>query len=584
MSTNLLDKQLLFVFLLVILLSLAFIFIASPGYSQESREAQFQESLEEDPLGEPDADLGLEEDPLGARDAELDLEEDPLVESDSDIGLEKELLEEFDSDLGLEEDPLTESDGDLGLEEDPLEGESPEFEKSAKQEKEEQLEEEEEEEDFPPRVTFSHEVKTMIGGSETKGLSVLEPLLSEIKELRLVTTYDQSVKVQTSPRMYNYFRLSISFSQNYEMEKKRMFDGFASLREIYSNYRVGSHQLRYGTQIFGLGKVDLDKVIDVLHMSNIKGLYTFDPDDSKDAIPSIRYNWFHGEHTATLYISPIGQQTFGMRFTEFREEIENTEEEEEEEGNVSFLRDYYGMQYQWTGDILDARFGLFQWFDSNPYIKFEYQRVLDNSTTTLQGSFENMLSNYDEHETRSDFLTLELDAIYSDMVWKLESGLFKNRNLYSYEIPEGKDIRLSTVRTPHFAIATSFERTFKYFYWLMIYSHRKSYDVPADSQIFLYENEATLIGRIRDVVRNQVSGVAVLKTPDNSLRITLLNYQTWPFVQRGFASIFTWERYKEDMELELKYFRLETEKQKMLENKIKTNQLFLTYIQKFSAN
>ncbi len=606
LPTNLLAKQLLLVLLLVILLSLSFIFIASPGYSQETSEAKLQASLEEDPLAEPDADLGLEEDPLGVSDVDLGLEEDPLGVSDADLGLEEDPLAESDADLGLEEDPLGGSDADLGLEEDPLGGsdadlgleedpladsdselgleEDPLAGESINQETVEELSAEEEEEIFPPRVDFSHEVKTIIGGSETKGLSVLEPLLSEIKELRLVTTYDQSVKVQTSPRMYNYFRLSISFSQNYEMEKKRMFDGFASLREIYSNYRVGSHQLRYGTQIFGLGKVDLDKVIDVLHMSNIKGLYTFDPDDSKDAIPSIRYNWFQGEHTATLYMSPIGQQTFGMRFTEFREEVESTEEEEEEEGNVSFLRDYYGLQYQWTGDILDARFGLFHWFDSNPYIKFEYQRVADNSTTTLQGSFENMLSNYDEHETRSDFLTLELDAIYNDMVWKLESGLFKNRNLYSYEISEGKDIRLSTVRTPHFAFATSFERTFKYFYWLMIYSHRKSYDVPADSQIFLYENESTLIGRIRDVVRNQVSGVAVLKTPDNSLRITLLNYQTWPFVQRGFASIFTWERYKEDMELELKFFRLETEKQKMLENKIKTNQIFLTYIQKFSAN
>ena len=595
LSIHLTGKQVLPILLLLIPLSLAFIFIDSPAYSQETSEAKFQQTLEEDPLAEPDAELGLDEDPLAEPDAELGLEEDPFAEPDAELGLEEDPFAEPDAELGLEkdpfaesddelglgEDPFAESDDELGLGEDPLADESPEFGESEKQETEEKLTGEEEEEFFQPRVTFSHEVKTMIGGSETKGLSVLEPLLSEIKELRLVTTYDQSVKIQTSPRMYNYFRLSISFSQNYEMEKKRMFDGFASLREIYSNYRVGSHQLRYGTQIFGLGKVDLDKVIDVLHMSNIKGLYTFDPDDSKDAIPSLRYNWFYGEHTATLYLSPIGQKTFGMRFTEFREEIENTEEEE---GNVSFLRDYYGLQYQWTGDILDARFGLFHWFDSNPYIKFEYQRVVDNSTTTLQGSFENMLSSYDEHETRSDFLTLELDAIYSDMVWKLESGLFKNRNLYSYEISEGKDIRLSTVQAPHFALATSFERTFKYFYWLMIYSHRKSYDVPAESQIFLYENESTLIGSIRDVVRNQVSGVAVLKTPDNSLRITLLNYQTWPFVQRGFASIFTWERYKEDMELELKYFRLETDKQKMLENKIKTNQIFLTYIQKFSAN
>ena len=618
LSTHLTVKQLLPVLLLSIVFSLFFIFIGLPVYSQETSETELQQSLEEDPFVEEDADLGLEEDPLAEEDSDPGLEEDPLAEegsdlgleedppveedadlgmeedplaeedtlaeSDSDLGLEEDLLAEedplaeSDSDLGLEEDPLADSDTELDLDEDPLEGES------ANQETEEQLADEEEEEDevFPPRVTFSHEVKTMLGGSETKGLSVLEPLLSEIKELRFVSTYDQSVKVQTSPQMYNYFRLSISFSQNYEMEKERVFDGFASVREIYTNYRMGSHQLRYGTQIFGLGKVDLDKVIDVLHLNNIMGLYTFDPDDSKDAIPSVRYNWFHGEHTATFYLSPIRQQTFGMRFTEFREEMESTEEEEEED--VSFLRDYFGLQYQWTGDIFDARFGVFHWFDSNPYIKLEYQKVADNGTTTLQGSFENMLSKYDEHESRSDFLTLELDAIWTDMVWKLESGLFKERNLYSYEITEGKHIRLSTVRSPHFAVATSFERTFKYFYWLMIYSHRKSYDVPPDSHIFLYENESALIPRKRDVVRNQVSGVAVLKTPDNSLRITLLNYQTWPFVQRGFASLFTWERFKEDMELELKLFRLETERQKMIENKIKTNQIFLTYTQKFTAN
>ena len=564
-------KQVLPVLLLSFLFSLAFILIVPPAFPQEKNDSGFQESLEEDPLAELDADLGLAEDPLAESDADLGLEEDPFAESYVDLGLEEDQLAESDAGLGLEEDPLADTDFDLGLEGTP------------EIEEEETKEQIEEQVDFPPRVTFSHEVKTMLGGSETRGLSILDPLLSEIKELRFVSTYDQSVKVQTSPRMYNYFRLSISFSQNYEIKKKRIFDGFASIREIYSNYRVGSHQLRYGTQIFGLGKVDLDKVIDVLHMNNIMGLYTFDPDDTKDAIPSIRYNWFRGGHTATMYLSPVRQQTFGMKFTEFKEGVEKKEEDKEDE-KVSFLRDYYGMQYQWTGDVFDARIGLFHWFDSNPYIKFEYQRVADNGTTTIQGSFENMLSNYDEKETRSDFLTLEIDAIWSDMVWKLESGLFKKRNLYSYEIPEGKHIRLSTVRTPHFAFATSFERTFKYFYWLMIYSQRKSFDVPAGSHVFLYENESSLITRKRDVVRNQVSGVAVLKTPDNALRITLLNYQTWPFIQRGFASLFTWERYKQDMALELKFFRLETERVKMLENKIITNQVFLTYTQKFTAN
>ncbi len=574
--------------LLSFLLSFFFLFSVPSAFSQETSDPDFQESLEEDPLAETVPDLGLEEDPLAGTSPDLGMDEDPLAGTSPDLGMDEDPLAETVPDLDMEEDPLAETSPDLGMDEDPLAEESSQlgqeetlnFGESEIQESETIVVEEEE---YQPKVTFSHKVKTLIGGSETRGLSMLDPLLSEIKELRFVSTYDQSVKVQTSPRMYNSFRLSISFSQNYELNKQSIFDGFASLREIYSNYRTGPHQIRYGTQIFDLGKVDLDKVIDVLHMNNIMGLYTFDPDDTKDSIPSIRYNWFRGAHTATMYFSPIRQQTFGMKFTEFREEVEK-KEQDDEAGKVSFLRDYYGLQYQWTGDIIDFRIGMFHWFDSNPHIKFEYQRTADNETTSLQGSFEKMLSNYQEKETRSDFLTFELDAVWSDLVWKLESGLFKKRNLYSYEIPEGKHIRLSTFRTPHFAWATSFERTFPYFYWLMIYSHRKSFDVPENSHVFLYENESALVPQKRDVIRNQVSGVAVLKTPDNSLRITLLNYQTWPFIQRGFASLFTWEEYKQNMELELRFFRLETERQKMLKNKITTNQVFLTYTQKFTAN
>jgi len=588
--------------LLSFLLSFFFLFSVPSAFSQETSDPDFQESLEEDPLAETVPDLGLEEDPLAETVPDLSLEEDPLAETSPDLGMDEDPLAGTSPDLGMDEDPLAETVPDLDMEEDPLAETSPDLgmdedplaEESSQLGQEEtlnfgesEIQESEtivvEEEEYQPKVTFSHKVKTLIGGSETRGLSMLDPLLSEIKELRFVSTYDQSVKVQTSPRMYNSFRLSISFSQNYELNKQSIFDGFASLREIYSNYRTGPHQIRYGTQIFDLGKVDLDKVIDVLHMNNVMGLYTFDPDDTKDSIPSIRYNWFRGAHTATMYFSPIRQQTFGMKFTEFREEVEK-KEQDDEAGKVSFLRDYYGLQYQWTGDIIDVRIGMFHWFDSNPHIKFEYQRTADNETTSLQGSFEKMLSNYQEKETRSDFLTFELDAVWSDLVWKLESGLFKKRNLYSYEIPEGKHIRLSTFRTPHFAWATSFERTFPYFYWLMIYSHRKSFDVPENSHVFLYENESALVPQKRDVIRNQVSGVAVLKTPDNSLRITLLNYQTWPFIQRGFASLFTWEEYKQNMELELRFFRLETERQKMLKNKITTNQVFLTYTQKFTAN
>ena len=599
--------------------------------------------LDEDPLSDSDPDLSLDEDPLSDSDPDLSLDEDPLSDSDPDLSLDEDPLSdiipklstdegppvkkstEFSSEanlvkeaspvLGIEkdplartvpkkvfkedqfqkdslekvsaEDPMSKNEGDVVLKEDSLSRvddksdlqEDFEFEEEKPEDYDQFLEEEE----FNVKVNFSHKVKTLLGASETVGLSVLEPLLSEVKELRFVSTYDQSVKINTSPKMYNFFRLSISFSQNYEVNKKRLFDGYATLREIYSNYRTGPHQLRYGAQIFSLGKVDLDKVIDVLHMNNVMGLYTFDPDDTKDSLTSIRYNWFRGSHTATMYLAPIRQQSFGMRFTDFREGIEENATDSED-SKVSFLRDYYGLQYQWTGDIVDTRLGLFHWFDANPYIKFEYEGASETDSAAVQESFENMLGNYTEKETRSDFITFELDAIWTDMVWKLESGLFKKRNFYSYEVPEERQVKLSTFQSPHFAFATSFERTFPYFYWLMIYSHRKSYNVPENTHVFLYENEESLIQRTREVIRNQVSGVAVLKTPDNSLRITLLNYQTWPFVQKGFASLFTWEHYKENLELELKFFSLKTDRQKMLNNQIATNQVFLTYTQKFAAN
>ena len=640
--SNLNSKILLQSFLLPALIFITLCFAAPAALSQETTDSDLGQSIEEDPLSGSNSELDLDEDPFAESDSELDLDEDPLSESDPGLGLDEDplaeidpetatdegpleetttvfaskenLLEEASPELGVEKDPLAESnpeqvfkedqlqkassekfskedlvpenEGALDLNEDPISGESADIDQEEVLEFEEETPEGDDqlqEEEFNVKVNFSHKVKTLLGASETVGLSVLEPLLSEVKELRFVSTYDQSVKIHTSPRMYNFFRLSISFSQNYEVNKKRLFDGYATLREIYSNYRTGPHQLRYGTQIFSLGKVDLDKVIDVLHMNNIMGLYTFDPDDTKDSLTSIRYNWFRGGHTATLYIAPIRQQSFGMRFTEFREGIEE-QETDSEDSRVSFLRDYYGLQYQWTGDIVDTRLGLFHWFDANPYIKFEYEGASETDTAAVRESFENMLGNYTEKETRSDFITFELDAIWTDMVWKLESGLFKKRNFYSYEIPQERQVKLSTFQSPHFALATSFERTFPYFYWLMIYSHRKSYDVPENTHVFLYENEDSLIQRTRDVERNQVSGVAVLKTPDNSLRITLLNYRTWPFVQKGFASLFTWEHYKENLELELKFFSLKTDRQKMLNNQIATNQVFLTYTQKFAAN
>ena len=207
-------------FLFSFLLSISLLFSVPSAFSQENTDKNFQESFEEDPLTESDPDLGFEEDPLTESGPDLGLEEDPLAESGPDLGLEEDPLAETSPDLDLEEDPLAETSPDLGVEEDPLaesgsdlgmdedplaesgsdldmdedpfaeessqigQEETPNIDESEIQESEIQVAEQEE---YQPKVTFSHEVKTLLGGTETKGLSVLEPLLSEIKELRFVS-------------------------------------------------------------------------------------------------------------------------------------------------------------------------------------------------------------------------------------------------------------------------------------------------------------------------------------------------------------------------------------------------------------
>ena len=120
-------KQLFPTLWLSILFSLALILISLPSYAQESVGVKFEQSLEEDPFPEPDADLGQEEDPLEEPDTDLGLEEDPLAESDTNLGLEEDPFAESDTNLGLEEDPFAESEAELDLDEEILEGESTEF-------------------------------------------------------------------------------------------------------------------------------------------------------------------------------------------------------------------------------------------------------------------------------------------------------------------------------------------------------------------------------------------------------------------------------------------------------------------------
>ena len=116
-----------------------------------------------------------------------------------------------------------------------------------------------------------------------------------------------------------------------------------------------------------------------------------------------------------------------------------------------------------------------------------------------------------------------------------------------------------------------------------MYSHRRFRDVPENSHILFYENDHNLHNSKRDLQRNQISIIAVGKTPENNLRFLFLRYLTWPFVQRGWITLWTWENPEDNFQFELKTFSLKTDLQKMLNSNLETFQTYFTYTQKFSG-
>ena len=434
---------------------------------------------------------------------------------------------------------------------------------------------------FDAKVSFTHEINTLIGSSEIKGLYLIDPEISTINEYKLSTTYSPQFRIQMSEKTYSFFRLSVTFTQSYEANQERFFDNLFTLREIYNNYRSGRHQVRYGTQIFKLGKVDFDSTIDTLHLNNIMRFFsTFDPDKQKDSLTSVKYSWFGGEHNFNAYLAPLKQETFGMKFVGFRDSLEQ-QQQSQNEGSSSIFRDYYGLQYQWTGDMVDARLSYFQWFDVDPTTSFVYDR--STSGGSIKTAFEGLMSSYSEKEARTNFFALELDALWKGMAWKFDAGVYSRKNVYSYRIENQNKLHFNTVSAPYTTWATSFERTFPYFYWIMIYSQRKFSGVPKDSHVLFYENESSLADSSRDLQREQLSGIAVVKTPDNQIRVAAIHYLTMPFSQRGWLVLGTWERPEENYVLEFKLYSVNAGYQKMLDSVLDTTQFYLVYTQKFAG-
>ena len=556
--------------------------ISSQDHSSQNGETPLVPSL----IGN---ELGLDEDPFtdGGDKDELGLNEDPFAvaeptTAEENLGFSDDPFADIDradeDELGLNEDPFAVAEPTIVIPESSNTGEI--FEEKSQTSADEQ----QAAEDFPVKVQFSHEVTTVFGTSEISGLYQVDPEFESLSEYTFGTTYEQKIRVQTSPKFYNYARLTVNFNQHYERNKEQFLDSYFTIREIYSNYQDGSHQLRWGTQIFELGKLDFDSPIDVLHLQEITALLSLDLENSKEALPSLRYQWLGEDQVVTLILLPLRPTTLGMRFTELRESLEAQEDGGQENG--SSLRDYFGLQYQWFAPSYDLRFSYFHWFDQDSSITFDYEpsqeSLVENSFDERRSAFEKLAANYAERESKLDFLTLEGDVSWEGLVWKFDLGYFLQKNLYSYEIDENRNLYFRTVRSPYHTLATSLETRVEQIFLLGAYSLRHFTNVPGGTHAVRYENQEILQTHQRQLTRHQVSGIAVVPWSDE-IQFRFVAYRTFPFEQTGLLHMTVWDEPTEDIQWSLKFLRYITPVQKMLNSEVTATQVFISYRKQFRS-
>lgn len=427
--------------------------------------------------------------------------------------------------------------------------------------------------------SFDHRYRVEGSGNKTTGLLNFLTGSETVRLLRLVHSYQQTIRIEDSATKFNFVKFSINFTQSYEAESQQFLDNQVLFNEIYHELRGGNHRVRWGNQVLRLGKVDFGSPIDVLHVQDLFSLMTFDLRGNKKSLTAVRYQWVSASRTFTFYSAPVGQRTFGMKFTRFREDAEKRDRGEDPEGEL-LLRDYAGVQHQWRGRSFDLRLGLFHWFDRNPSISWRFTRPPPGE---FAESFRGLFDTFREEETQTNFATLELDAQIGGLGWKLDMGYFDQKNFYDYRVEENGSVNFDTVSVPFFGLASSWELQFQSFFVLFAYSYEFLNAVPANTHVLFFENESAPLGEERDLEKQGVTTVFLWRWGARQKATFILGHSA-PFETSHAVAAWSWESPQKDSgEWSVRLLRFETAEQKFTGKPIESSQLSVGYTVFFSG-
>jgi hypothetical protein len=472
------------------------------------------------------------------------------------LAMADDLDDDLDDDPMAEDDPMADSEDS----DDPLSDSNDEASESV---------------EHYPKVKSKNIYRVALGAKNITMKGFATGSASEDEEkAALVNAFNIHTQIIYSEDVSLTLNLGLTFLQEYDQVQERYTDeGTVQVNESFLKVDRGDYTYKVGALLFNNGPLDLDSPSNVLTMGNTVAYNSFDINNLNRPFIGGQYAMVGESSTLTATLSLLKPETAGTEYTRYVNEISQRDSGEQIQ-DYSELSAHAGLRYTYNFSAFNLGIASYYWYDRDTQIN--WVDASESTSLTPNAAFS---STYSEKVTNTAFSGIDFDMSLGSFVLKGESYYFVGKNIYSFLRNNFNENEFSTFSTDMISSAVSLEKISGDLFLMGVYSHKKLYDVPANTNILGFENETILPTVIRDLEYHQVSIVANY-TINDRLKALLSLSQALIVQQTTLVSALDYKLSSNET-LGLKAIYLDAEEHLSTSSKLNTQQLFVDYVYQF---
>lgn len=421
-----------------------------------------------------------------------------------------------------------------------------------------------------PKVDFSHQYRFALGEHRLYREGIASGITSEREnDSVLINEYEVKAKVTISQNLSYLLRLRTALVQKNNKEDNEYEDESSlQLREGYAKFDSSGKTTKLGLFIPKNGLLDVDSVSNVLTQKNSAAINSFRFDDSKTPIIGLQYKAFSEDSTFGIITTPMKPKNEGTEYTEF---LKTTDSNANDDGTTE-LAPYFGLQYKKSFQHVDMGLSAFSWFDVDNKISWSDTSSSTSVSTTNSTSFSDT---YKERASSVQFISTQADTNLGEINIKTELAYFKDKNIYHFFKDNSGAKDFNTYEADMFASAISFEKKWESFFLMGVLSYKHLYDVPAQTNILMFENRSALAPNVRDLYQSKYSIVSSYEF-NTDFKVSASWSQSFPVNQYSISNAWEYALSKKH-KLAMKYLYSDSEKQMSTGSSITAKDAFIEY-------